>query len=82
MTKNKLTDLNNHLFAQLERLNDEDLEGEELEAEIERSKAVAEVSKQIISNANTVMNAVRYRDNMLASPATMPKMLGSGCDDM
>lgn len=38
--KNTLVDLNNHLFAELERLSDEDLTGEELEAEISRSKAL------------------------------------------
>ncbi|MDU6534243.1 MAG: hypothetical protein E6517_02220 [Intestinibacter bartlettii] len=33
MPRNTLGDLNNHLFAQLERLNEEDLAGEELEKE-------------------------------------------------
>ena len=32
--KNKITDLNNHLFAELERLSDEELKGDELKAEI------------------------------------------------
>ncbi len=31
--KNKLADLNNHLFAQLERLSDEDLAPEQIEQE-------------------------------------------------
>lgn len=46
--KNSLTDLNNHLFAQLERLNDEDLDGEALEKEIARSKAIGDMAGKII----------------------------------
>lgn len=55
--KNKLVDLNNHLFAQLERLSDEDLKGDDLQAEIHRSQAVTSVAKQIINNGTLVLNA-------------------------
>lgn len=57
--KNKLVDLNNHLFAQLERLGDESLEGEKLEQEIKRAEAIADVSEQLIKSANVRLNAAR-----------------------
>lgn len=55
--KNKLSDLNNHLFAQLERLSDEKLKGDKLSEEIVRAKAVSGIAQQIIANANTVLEA-------------------------
>lgn len=70
--RNTLGDLNNHLFEQLERLNDDDLTGEELKQEIQRSNAISNVAKQIIGNANTVLNAQKLyldaEDNDINKP--------------
>ena len=63
MTKNKLTDLNDHLFAELERLGDEDLTGDELKEELGRAKGIAAISSQVIKNANTMLSAARFFDD-------------------
>ncbi|MFU2203620.1 hypothetical protein ACM0QA_02430 [Streptococcus pluranimalium] len=57
MTRNKLSDLNDHLFMTLERLGDEDLSSEELEKEVERSKAVTNVATKIIDNGRLILDA-------------------------
>ena len=48
--RNTLSDLNNHLFEQLERLNDEDLSEEQLDRELRRSEGMTKVAEQIIRN--------------------------------
>jgi hypothetical protein len=53
--KNTLGDLNNHLFAQLERLSDEDLKGEKMQEEINRAKTVTGLASQIIANGTLVL---------------------------
>lgn len=65
--KNKLSDLNNHLFAQLERLGDEDLKGDELKEEVERGKTIAAVSKEIVSNAKLTLDVALKYDEMSLS---------------
>ncbi|HFI0135048.1 TPA: hypothetical protein ACGOZZ_000812 [Streptococcus suis] len=49
MVRNKASNLADTLFAQLESLDDRDLTAEELQIEIERSKAMCSVANQIIS---------------------------------
>lgn len=73
--KNTLGDLNNHLFAQLERLGDEDLEGEKLQEEMARAKTISIVAKQIIDNASLVLDAQKLMDDRMNADAVLPKML-------
>ena len=62
--RNKLTDLNNHLFEQLERLNDESLTDEQLDKEIKRAKAMSEIATDIISNGQLLFNAAKYANEI------------------
>ena len=72
--KNTLGDLNNHLFAQLERLGDEELKGEDLLEEISRAKAVSSVAAQIIANGSLVLEAKKITEFEM-DPKGLPKML-------
>lgn len=73
--KNTLGDLNNHLFAQLERLGDEEINGDKLKEEIDRAKAVTSVAQQIISNGSLVLEAKKVAENSLNMERPVPKML-------
>ena len=74
--QNTLGDLNNHLFAQLERLGNEELEGDELKEEILRAKAVTDIAREIIDNANTVLDVMKFQTETLGrSNVSVPKML-------
>ena len=61
--KNSLSDLNNHLFAALERLNDEDLSKEDLASECDRAQAVVGLADAIVRNADTQLRALRLLDD-------------------
>ncbi|MFV1728648.1 hypothetical protein VWY34_15505 [Phaeobacter sp. JH20_02] len=57
--KNKLSDLNNHLFAQLERLSEENLTSEQIEGEVKRTEAIVSLSDQIVGNADLQLKAAK-----------------------
>lgn len=73
--KNTMGDLNNHLFAQLERLNDEDLKGEALQEEIERSRAISNIATRIIENGSLILQAHKFSDERLDADGKLPKLL-------
>lgn len=74
--KNTLGDLNNHLFAQIERLSDEELTGDKLSEEIDRAKSITSVASQIIANGNLVIRAKELEAETIGrSKTVMPKML-------
>lgn len=80
--KNTLTDLNDHLFAQLERLGDEDLKGEELLQEVNRSKAVIGVGQTIIANGRLVFDAKVHTADLppKSEAGKLPRMLTGGAE--
>lgn len=61
--KNRLLDLNNHLFSQLERLTDEGMSSEQIEQEVKRADAIVAVSEQIIRNSDLTLKAANLVAN-------------------
>lgn len=73
---NKLIDLNNHLFAEMERLGDEELKGDNLIQEIERARAITGVASQIIANGSLALKAEQFKSDIVsAKEAKVPKFL-------
>ncbi|ETX26697.1 hypothetical protein [Roseivivax isoporae] len=78
--KNKLSDLNNHLFAQLERLSDEGLDAEKLEQEVARAEAIVQVADKITGNADLQLRAARLFAEHGQSIMPMLPQIGGGSE--
>ena len=82
--KNTLSDLNNHLFEQLERLNDEDLNEEQIELELKRADGMTKIAEKIIQNGELAFKTMRHMDEYgygIDRNRTVPSMLTSGGKD-
>ena len=77
LMKNTLTDMHNILFEQLERLNDDDLNEEQLDKELRRSEGMTKVAEQIIRNGElaykTMVHMAEY--GYADSKGSVPEML-------
>ena len=66
MANNKLSDLRDHIFMALERLSDEGMTTEQVTSEVEKAKAIAQLSDTIIASAKVeidYINAVGLVDS-------------------
>jgi hypothetical protein len=73
--KNRLSDLNDHLFAQLERLSDEGISTEKMKDEIARSGAVVAVTDQILRHATLQVQAAKILSDHGIDPTSyLPKV--------
>lgn len=58
--KNKLTNLNDTLFEQLERLTADDLKPDQLEIEMKRTAAVVQLAAKIVDNSRLQLDSWRF----------------------
>lgn len=59
MAHNKLEDLRDHIFAALERFNDEELSSEQMLVEVEKSKAIASLANVLTSTAKIELDFMK-----------------------
>lgn len=80
--KNTLTDLNNYLFEQLERINDDELSPDELERELQKTDSIVKISEKIIENGELAFKTMKHMDDYgyitNRSADVIPPMLTTG----
>ena len=74
---NNLSKLNDVLFDQLLRLTDDSITDDFLEEEINRSKAVSSIARDIIANSKLALDVVTVQKNM-GNVKDLPRMLENG----
>ena len=77
--KNNLQALNDYLFEQLERLNDDEITEQELEREIKKSVAVTSIAQTLIESGKLALKAREYADEYGVSfnDSSMPTLLAN-----
>lgn len=57
----RITELNHHLFNQLERLSDPDMSAERLQIELSRTHAIKTIAKEVIASGVLAVEAEKIR---------------------
>ena len=59
MARNKMSDLRDHMFAALERLNDEEISTDELQVEMHRAKAISSIGSVLVNSAKVEIDYLK-----------------------
>ena len=79
--KNKISDLNNYLFEQIEILNDSDLTGDTLKEAVIKAKAIKEIATAISQNQRLQLDAIKVAaENGVVKSSCFYPLLGVSKD--
>ncbi|CDD75571.1 phage protein [Cryptobacterium sp. CAG:338] len=68
-----ISHIRNALVTQLDRLTNDNLEGEQLKTEINRARAMSEISEQVLDAGRLALQAARFVDSSLADNPRLPE---------
>ena len=76
--KNKLTDLNNLLFEQMERLLDDEVchDKDSIQAEVQKAGAMGKLANQIVDIGRLQLEAARFAETNGVMKKELPLLLG------
>lgn len=80
MKKHSLADLNEYLFDALDRLSNDDLEGDALKGEIDRANALTRIAERVIAGGDLALKALKLKGESLDADMRLPRLL-DGSDD-
>lgn len=73
---NDLAALNNYLFEQIERLNDDELDNEALEKEVKRAETITKIARTVIDNGSLALQVKKHLDEYGAGERCEIPVLG------
>ncbi|MBQ5897824.1 MAG: hypothetical protein IIW81_05105 [Oscillospiraceae bacterium] len=73
--RNNLSALNDYLFESIERIMDDEIDGEILEQEIKRAEMVTDVAKVIVQNAELALKVMKHAEEYGIEKKEIPAML-------
>lgn len=68
-----ISHIRNSLVTQLDRLTNEGLEGDALQKEINRARAMSELSEQILDAGRLALQAARFVDTSMSANPQLPE---------
>lgn len=74
MARNKMSDLRDHMFLALERLNDEDLSPEKIQEELAKAKQIAQIGSVLVNSAKVEVDYLKATGQIEATSELFKSM--------